>query len=134
MSLSQLIEEKRNEKRKEQMKKEYKKTAKTLAAGVTVGALAGTIGGVLLAPKSGKETINDIKDAAKDVNSKVKSKASTAKNDISEAKAKIKQYLNNKEAKIDEEIHYIKDIDDGSDNSSIEDNYHEKNESLKDND
>lgn len=134
MSLSKLIEEKRNEKRKEQMKKEYKKTAKTLAAGVTVGALAGTLGGVLLAPKSGKETINDIKVAAKDVNSKVKSKANTAKNDISEAKAKIKQYLNNKEAKVNEEIHYIKDIDDESNNNSIEDSYKEENESLKDND
>lgn len=96
MSLSKLIEQKKREK----IRQAQKKTAKTLAAGVTVGAIAGALSGVLLAPKSGKETIKDIKGAAKDVNDKVKVKATmatnTCRNNILDAKSKIKDYLNSK--------------------------------------
>ncbi|GAA0068945.1 YtxH domain-containing protein [Clostridium sardiniense] len=96
MSLSTLIEQKR----KAKIRQAQKKTAKTLVAGVTVGAIAGAVSGVLLAPKSGKETIKDIKGTAKDVNDKVRAHATKAtancKNNILDAKSKIKDYLNNK--------------------------------------
>lgn len=38
-----------------------KKTMKGVGVGLAVGALAGAIAGILLAPKSGKETREDIK-------------------------------------------------------------------------
>lgn len=41
-----------------------------VAAGVAIGALAGAAAGVLLAPKSGKETREDIKKFAKDTKEK----------------------------------------------------------------
>lgn len=46
------------------MAKDSENGAKKFAAGALVGALAGAIAGLLFAPKSGKETREDIKDAA----------------------------------------------------------------------
>ena len=96
MNLSRLIEQKRREKAIQAKKK----TAKTLATGATLGVIAGALSGLLLAPKSGKETMNDLKDATKDAHKKFKNKANIAstncKNNILDAKSKIKDYLNNK--------------------------------------
>ena len=47
-----------------------KNVAGKVAAGVAIGALAGAAAGVLLAPKSGKETREDIKKFAKDTKEK----------------------------------------------------------------
>ena len=57
MSLLQKIEEKRNR----QIKKDKNKKIAIATAGVATGAVVGTIAGVLIAPKSGKETIEDVK-------------------------------------------------------------------------
>ena len=53
MSLLQKIEEKRNR----QIKKDKNKKIAIATAGVATGAVVGTIAGVLIAPKSGIETI-----------------------------------------------------------------------------
>ena len=57
-SLIEKIEEKRNR----QIKKDKNKKIALATAGVATGAVVGTIAGVLIAPKSGKETIEDVKD------------------------------------------------------------------------
>ena len=44
---------------------------KTLIEGIAVGAVAGAIAGVLLAPKSGKETREDIKAELVEINDKL---------------------------------------------------------------
>ncbi|MGL4991783.1 MAG: YtxH domain-containing protein [Sarcina sp.] len=106
MRLSQLLEEKRKAKKRQAMAK----TAKTVGVTAIIGASVGAIGGVLFAPKSGKETRDNIKNSALDANEKLKSKASEAKvvlNDklqaskenIADANSKIKEYLKNKKSK-----------------------------------
>ncbi|MGL4741397.1 MAG: YtxH domain-containing protein [Sarcina sp.] len=106
MRLSQLLEEKRKAKKRQAMAK----TAKTVGVTAIIGASVGALGGVLFAPKSGKETREDIKNSALDANEKLKSKASEAKvalNDklqaskenIADANSKIKEYLKNKKSK-----------------------------------
>ena len=106
MRLSQLLEEKRKAKKRQAMAK----TAKTVGVTAVVGASIGAIGGILFAPKSGKETREDIKNTAIDANKKLKAKTEeakiafnekmkTGKENISEANAKIKSYLKEKKNK-----------------------------------
>ncbi|MEW8957197.1 YtxH domain-containing protein [Clostridium sp.] len=83
-------------KKREQAKRNRINSAKGLAAGAALGALAG----VLLAPKSGKDTREEIVNSAKDLNENVKVKAKDAKEVVTsktkEAKCKISDYLNKK--------------------------------------
>lgn len=58
-----------------------------LAFGAVVGAVAGFVSGILLAPKSGKETRDDIKKASLDTKDVAEKKAREAKN-VAEQKAK----------------------------------------------
>ena len=90
MSLAKLIDEKR----KAKARAERNKKAKVAVTGAAVGTLAGVLGGLLFAPKSGKETRNDIKEG---------SKKAARKENISDAKSKIKEYLNSKKCKNIEE-------------------------------
>lgn len=103
MSLSRLIEEKR----KSKARAERNKKAKVAVTGAAIGTLAGILGGVLFAPKSGKETRNDIKEGSKIAAQKLNDKTvelkgnlntqvTKGKENISEAKSKIKEYLNSK--------------------------------------
>lgn len=106
MRLSQLLEEKRKAKKRQAMAK----TAKTVGVTAVVGASIGAIGGILFAPKSGKETREDLKNTAIYANKKLKAKTEeakialnekmqTGKENISEANAKIKNYLKEKKNK-----------------------------------
>src|SRR5665647_1015963 len=52
---------------KDKKKKQRAQNAKKLAAGIGIAATVGVAAGVLLAPKSGKETRQDIMDKAEDV-------------------------------------------------------------------
>ena len=106
MSLLKIIEQKKKE--KELAKK--KKNAKNLAISAAIGVATGAVSGILLAPKSGKETRDDIKRTSSDINHTVKEKVSTAKGNLkeksTEAHSKIKDYLNSKKGlnSIDEDI------------------------------
>ena len=89
MSLLQKIEEKRNR----QIKKEKNKKVAIATAGVATGAVVGTIAGVLLAPKSGKETIADVKEKSNQVKNKISENIEDTKFKVKESKDKIKEYL-----------------------------------------
>lgn len=63
MKLNRIIEEKRR-----QMEKAKKmETAKNLAVGTAIGTALGAAAGILLAPKAGKETREDISKKSKEV-------------------------------------------------------------------
>lgn len=103
MSLSKKIEDKR----KAKQRAEKIKQAKVATAGVVLGAVTGAVSGVLLAPKSGKETREDIKDASQqivekiniktvDVKDKMSDKLEDRKGNFIESKKKIRKYIYNK--------------------------------------
>ncbi|MCC0714412.1 YtxH domain-containing protein [Clostridioides sp. ES-S-0077-01] len=103
MSLSKKIEDKR----KAKQRAEKVKKAKIATAGVVLGAVTGAVSGILLAPKSGKETREDIKDASQqiaekinmktvDVKDKVSEKLEDRKGNFIESKKKIRKYIDNK--------------------------------------
>ena len=52
---------------------------KDVAAGVAVGAVIGALAGILLAPKSGKETREDLKKFAEDTKQKLTTKLESMK-------------------------------------------------------
>ena len=89
MSLLQKIEEKRNR----QIKKDKNKKIAIATAGVATGAVVGTIAGVLIAPKSGKETIEDVKEKSNQVKNKINENIEDTKFKVKESKDKIKEYL-----------------------------------------
>ncbi len=110
MSLSRLIEEKR----KAKARVERNKKAKVAVTGAAVGTLAGVLGGLLFAPKSGKETRNDLKEGSKkaiqtlndktvDLKGNLNTQVSKGKENICEAKSKIKEYLASKKGQKTEE-------------------------------
>ena len=108
MKIQQLI----NKKKREKKAKAIKQTALTAALGLTAGATAG----ILLAPKSGKETRNDISTKgaeiknnivtkSTDMKENISEKVSKRKSDINEAKEKISNYLaKKKKSKCEEEV------------------------------
>lgn len=103
MGIYSLIEKKKREKKR----KENVKLAKIATITAVVGASVGTTAGVLLAPKSGKETRADIVEKSKLAKEEIRTKSKSlkenldskvvkGKNNISEAKSKISQYLASK--------------------------------------
>ena len=88
-SLIEKIEEKRNR----QIKKDKNKKIAIATAGVATGAVVGTIAGVLIAPKSGKETIEDVKEKSNQVKNKINENIEDTKFKVKESKDKIKEYL-----------------------------------------
>ncbi|HCW52525.1 MAG TPA: YtxH domain-containing protein [Clostridium sp.] len=97
MSLLQKIEEKRKKKiRAERNKK---------AAIATVGVLAGTVAGILVAPKSGKETIQDVKDKSNQLKDKISDNVQETKVKVQDSKEKIREYLESrKKNKVQEDV------------------------------
>ena len=89
MNLLQKIEEKRNR----QIRKDRNKKVAIATAGVATGAVVGTIAGVLIAPKSGKETIEDVKVKSNQVKTKISENIEDTKCKVKESKNKIKEYL-----------------------------------------
>jgi gas vesicle protein len=85
MSIFDLIEKGKKSREKKARVKTIKNTAIGAAIGVTVGAAAG----VLLAPKSGKETREDIAVTARELPEKAKEFVEKAQEKIEEAKAKL---------------------------------------------
>lgn len=73
-------------------------------AGLGVGALAGAVAALLLAPKSGRETREDIKSSAEEL----KDKADKAMHDLSESSEELvkksKELLENTKEKVQQAI------------------------------
>ncbi|MGL5346342.1 MAG: YtxH domain-containing protein [Peptostreptococcaceae bacterium] len=94
MSLLQKIESARIRK----IKEDRNKKLAIATAGVATGALVGTVVGVLVAPASGKETIQVTKN-------KVNENLESTKNKVNESKTKIKEYLDKvRNERIEKEI------------------------------
>ena len=68
-----------------------KKEKKGLAIGTALGAVVGVIAGVLFAPKSGKETRKDIKDASEKAFNKVKQEVDDLQNEAKEIIEKLEE-------------------------------------------
>ena len=81
MRFVDLINEKKERERREQNVKDAKKLA--------LGSVIGVVAGVLLAPKSGKETRQDIVDKTKETSNTAKNSIKESANTIKEAKGKI---------------------------------------------
>ncbi|MPQ45269.1 YtxH domain-containing protein [Clostridium tarantellae] len=105
MGLYKLIEKKKKAARR----KQKAKVAKYATLTAVIGAI-GVTSGVLFAPKSGKETRNDIAEKAKKVKGHAKEKAKSIKENLNEkvndkkeevkvAKEKISEYLAQKKHK-----------------------------------
>lgn len=103
MSLFKILENSR----KEKLRRERANLAKKIVVGTAAGIAAGSVGGILLAPKSGKETREDIANTASDLSKNVAVKTSqikdtalnkvaVTKGKIAEAKEKISKYLADK--------------------------------------
>jgi gas vesicle protein len=67
------------------------KNSKGLFKGLILGALAGATAGVLFAPKSGKETREDIKNKAEELQGKAKELYATAEKALKEKVAELKE-------------------------------------------
>ena len=73
--------------------KDKNKKIAIATAGVATGAVVGKIAGVLIAPKSGKETIEDVKEKSNQVKNKINENIEDTKFKVKESKDKIKEYL-----------------------------------------
>ena len=83
------------EKAKKQRKAaEQKKALKNVAVGAAIGATVGAVAGVLLAPKSGKETREELAHAAKEAVEKAKEK-------LEEVKEKAGEVAENEKLKME---------------------------------
>ena len=113
MSIYDLI----NKKKKKQKAKMVKTAALTAALGVTAGATAG----VLFAPKSGKETREDIANISSETKDKlvektkatkatISKKVSEGKKDVSTAKEKISEYLASKKGQKQEACDVVEEL------------------------
>lgn len=96
MSIMDLIEKGKKTISKRQKKQTLPDPLIGAALGLTVGALAG----VLLAPKSGKETREDLSNAAKELPGKAKEVLEKAKEKVEETKEK----LQDARTKVDEDL------------------------------
>lgn len=76
--------------KKEKKKAAAKKAAKGAAVGAAVGTAVGVAAGVLLAPKAGKETREDLAKKAKETGEGIAKKAKVAVENIKESVEKIK--------------------------------------------
>lgn len=95
MSISNYIERKRIEKEREIRRKIRKDRLSTIAK-VTAGSVLGAGLGILFAPKSGKETREDIKNATIDGVNYITENATTLANTVKEKSAELKEKVADK--------------------------------------
>lgn len=107
--IKRIIAERKEAQRREAKRKTIKNVGIAATVGTSVGVMGGVLGGVLFAPKSGKETREDIKNKAIETNETLKIKATELKGTLNEelknkqevlldAKSRIKAYLEEKKA------------------------------------
>ena len=77
---------------------------KSVVKGGVIGVLIGAIGGILFAPKSGKETRKDIKEAAHKANSEAEAKLKQLHGELMEKVAEAKQMAAEYTGKAKDEI------------------------------
>lgn len=94
MGLLQKIEDRKRAK----IRAERNKKAGIATVSIITGAVVGTVAGILMAPKSGKETIEDIKGKSDAINVKLKENLGEAKERVQESKVKIREYLNRRKS------------------------------------
>ena len=105
MNIKEMLEKKINEKQK----KHRAEIIKKVTVGAAAGIAAGIVGGVLIAPKAGKETRDDIAKTAKDFGENAVTKTAELKETLDNkvvetkinatvAKEKIAKYLADKKA------------------------------------
>lgn len=118
---------------KEKLRKQRQKTIKKVSVAALSGIAAGVASGVLLAPKSGKETRENIVKAALEANESLKNKTNekkesmvnkgqALKSNATEAKDKIKDYLAKRKDNCCEEETECKDVEaslEGSDEEQV---------------
>lgn len=81
-----------HEKRKKEKQRKLKiETAKKILIGTAAGSLGGLLGGLLFSPKSGKETRQNIANSSKELKESIDNKVSDAKDNVADAKVKMKQ-------------------------------------------
>ena len=82
--------------KKQRKAAEQKKVLKNVAVGAALGATVGAVAGVLLAPKSGKETREDLALAAKEAVEKAKEKIEVVKEKAEEVVEEVKGQVKKK--------------------------------------
>ncbi|MFY9275867.1 MAG: YtxH domain-containing protein [Clostridium sp.] len=101
------------------------KAVKTAALSAAIGVTAGAAAGVLLAPKSGKETREDIVNKSVEAKDKlvektkatkaaISTKVSEGKKDVSAAKEKIAEYLASKKGEVLELGNTVEELSDAN--------------------
>jgi gas vesicle protein len=136
MKLNKIIEEKR----KQMEKAKKREAAKNIAVGTAIGTAIGAAAGLLFAPKSGKETREDIAIKSKEVASAVKNSATEQiestkewsekiKNDL---KQNMKELKDRKKVKVEElaDDEIIEEDNEGM--ASVEEILNESNKETKD--
>ncbi|MCX7746175.1 MAG: YtxH domain-containing protein [Clostridia bacterium] len=96
---------------KERKRKAAKKTAKNVAIGAGIGTAVGIAAGVLLAPKAGKETREDIAKGAKTAVGQVKESLAEAKEKLSELKEKRSKKCCGKDETVNEVAKVTEEVD-----------------------
>ena len=76
---------------------------KKFGLGIVLGAVAGLVAGILAAPKSGKETREDIKSKAKDVKGAAERKLKEAHKELGKLSDEAKEYAKKLQGKAKEE-------------------------------
>lgn len=98
MSLLKKIEDKKIQQRR----KDRNKKVGIATFGIAAGAIAGAATGILLAPKSGKETRNDIKEKSIKAKETINDNIDVTKEKVNESKMKIKEYLESRRSQQNE--------------------------------
>lgn len=80
----------------DQRKRRLRKERNKKVAALTAGAALGTVAGILIAPKSGKETIQGVKEKSSQIKDKISTSLEDTKDKVQESKLKIKEYLDSK--------------------------------------
>lgn len=111
------------EKRKRARREENLKTAKNVAVGTAIGTFIGAITGILFAPKSGKETREDIANKTKEVAGNIKEAVNEQMEVAKKIKGKVKDEIKQVYTDIKEKKKLLpEDLEDSEDVVIVEEN------------
>lgn len=111
------------EKRKRARREENLKTAKNVAVGTAIGTFIGAITGILFAPKSGKETREDIANKTKEVVGNIKEAVNEQMEVAKKIQGKVKDEIKQVYTDIKEKKKVLpEDLEDSEDVVIVEEN------------